>query len=553
MEIKIRTGANISNILQSTVTYEQAFTELIKNSIQNGATFVDIILQKERALILDDGIGFEHKPDEGGMSGFDKYFVFGNSYDMSGGAGPKMGHMGIGGKVSNDKLTDSENPHWTIETKNKSGRCFHVEYKREKTEFLDDYNPILSEIEPTHSNIKTAHGTIIAIHNLDPALRDQGWRFDSIKKEIRHFFGELVRNKKKFEIYINGESLEFDYALPGYAFTPIVREFEYEHFGVKKKSTIKFNLSLLQAKEDEDEYDSIYVVSEVKISELKLTNQKILNKVFEEIVHATGGKFRARRSVLNAFGKMRGFIDCKDLSIILDHTGMPAKDLSHHALREDHPITNPFYECVYKTIIDLLRGYLLLHQKDESKRQRKLASKVIGRLVADFGVSDDMLIDYGTDDNNDNLASRIKKARVGEDVQKELLQTEIDNSLKNEKRPGIRRRIENNIKEKFRDKKPAKKETQEAPNRRGVRYEIKSFGTGQERVMSSHNKFGDFCVNINSDNPKFISVEPNEKQFASYIAELVIREILKFRQPLVNTSEIDEAVSDFYTRTYPKL
>ena len=38
------------------------------------------------------------------MSGFEKYFVFGNSYDLTGGKGVKLGQMGIGGKLANDKL-----------------------------------------------------------------------------------------------------------------------------------------------------------------------------------------------------------------------------------------------------------------------------------------------------------------------------------------------------------------------------------------------------------------------------------------------------------------
>ena len=77
-EIQIKTGARISNILQSTVTYAQAFTELVKNSMQSGATFVEITLSDDNAIIKDNGIGFDHNKDENGMNGFEKYFVFGN-------------------------------------------------------------------------------------------------------------------------------------------------------------------------------------------------------------------------------------------------------------------------------------------------------------------------------------------------------------------------------------------------------------------------------------------------------------------------------------------
>ena len=53
-KIKIRTGANISNILQSTITYAQAFTELVKNSIQNGATMVNIQLNEKSVVVRDN-------------------------------------------------------------------------------------------------------------------------------------------------------------------------------------------------------------------------------------------------------------------------------------------------------------------------------------------------------------------------------------------------------------------------------------------------------------------------------------------------------------------
>ena len=84
--IQIKTGARISNILQSTVTYEQAFTELIENSMQSGATFVDITLNADSVVVIDNGID-SFEADENGMTGFEKYFVFGNSYDMSNGSG----------------------------------------------------------------------------------------------------------------------------------------------------------------------------------------------------------------------------------------------------------------------------------------------------------------------------------------------------------------------------------------------------------------------------------------------------------------------------------
>ena len=222
-KIKIRTGANISNILQSTITYAQAFTELAKNSIQNGATNINIQLTKESIVFQDNGVGFDDSIDTNGLSGFDKYFVFGNSYDFGGGAGPRLGHMGIGGKIANDKLSDSDNVHWTIETKNKKGNSYLVTYKPNNSEFLDDYSPT---IEKLSNSRLVKSGTIITIKNLDKPIAENGLNRESVEKELQDFFGHLIKNgKTEIDIILNGDSIKFDYTLSGYAFEKMTEQF----------------------------------------------------------------------------------------------------------------------------------------------------------------------------------------------------------------------------------------------------------------------------------------------------------------------------------------
>ena len=81
-----------------------------------------------------------------------------------------------------------------------------------KTEFLDDYAPTMVEL--TETNVTTKHGTIVTISNLDKPIIKNGWNKDAIKKELKDFFGHLVRNNKtNFNIILNGKSLEFDYTL----------------------------------------------------------------------------------------------------------------------------------------------------------------------------------------------------------------------------------------------------------------------------------------------------------------------------------------------------
>jgi hypothetical protein len=381
-KIKIRTGSRISAILQSTVTYAQAFTELAKNALQNGASFVDIKLSEGGAVITDDGLGFNHEKDDTGMTGFEKYFVFGNSYDMFDGVGLQLGHMGIGGKIANDKLSDNTDIHWTIETKNKHGKHFLVTYAPKEVEFLDDYEPTVEELKDV--SIKTKSGTVITIHNLDTPLVQHGWDLGEIKTSLRNFFGHLARTgETNFDIILNGHSLEFDYALPGYVFSEIVDTFEYE-MGGKKTSEVSLNLSLIQNQDEGDAcpLDSMIVVSDVKICNLALNREDLVVEIYKRISKDVGRQILPQKAVRSMFSNLRGFVVCKDLSDVLDHTGMPAKDLSHHGLRDDHPITIPFYDKVYSIVIDLIRGYLLLDVKQNTERLDSLAVDVV-ELIAD--------------------------------------------------------------------------------------------------------------------------------------------------------------------------
>lgn len=573
-KIQIKTGARISNILQSTVTYEQAFTELVKNSMQSGATFVDIFCNEDSVIVIDDGIGFDHEVDDNGMTGFEKYFVFGNSYDMSGGAGPALGHMGIGGKIANDKLSDTNNTMWTIETKNKKGKCLLVTYEPGKTEFLDDYSPTIQEVEK--SNIESKHGTIVTIKNLDTPIKNNGWNLLGIKKELQDFFGYLVRSgKKEFNIILNGNSLEFDYTLPGYIFPEITKEFTFEHNGENKIGNVKFNLSLMQNNEQIQNcpLDSVVIVSDVKVCNLTLDNESLIKEVYESISKEIGKKVNPQKSVRNLFAKLRGFVVSSELSDILDHTGMPAKDLSHHSLREDHPVTNPFYEVVYKTIIDILRGYLLLNVKQKTNRLGTLADNVVKLIASEIEIDENLLIDFGIKTEEiDTAESRMLKVKVAEDVIGNLIKAEIENKTKHIKRWRRKRRarqaLQKSLLEKYKQIPANLKESENGEfiededgvkrklySNRGIKYEIKPFGSGKEKIMSDLESVGQFCVYINSENYKFIALNDAEDNLglALHIAESMIRELTRYKNPLANKNEIDESLSDFYQKSYTKL
>ena len=186
-QIKIKTGANISSILQSTVNIPQAFTELVKNSIQNLATYIKIDIESDRILIEDNGKGFDDTEDSSGKNDFDKYFVFGNSYDTTGGSGIRLGHMGIGGKLSNDKLSRSGDPNWSIHTKNKNKKAFVVNYNPGQNEFLDDYSPEILELSYENSLLKPETGALIIINDVNEMVQ-KTQILQQITIELKTFF-----------------------------------------------------------------------------------------------------------------------------------------------------------------------------------------------------------------------------------------------------------------------------------------------------------------------------------------------------------------------------
>ena len=76
--------------------------------------------------------------------------------------------MGLGGKISNDKLSKVNSIHWQIHTKNKNGNSFIVDYNPiTDVEFLDDYSPSIRQIPSELSAIKTTSGTEVRILNVN--------------------------------------------------------------------------------------------------------------------------------------------------------------------------------------------------------------------------------------------------------------------------------------------------------------------------------------------------------------------------------------------------
>lgn len=568
-QIKIQTGVNLSRLLQSTVNIPQAFTELVKNSIQNFSTSCRIDFNDSCATIIDDGQGFDHEKDENGMSGFEKYFVFGNSYDLTGGKGVKLGQMGIGGKLANDKLSNEIDIHWTIETKNKHGKCFLVGYKPDGVEFLNEYSPELTEITPEECSITTNTGTKITIATLKDNIRKEGWPSGAIKSELCTFFGfllpQLEKEGKKFDLILNGESLDFSYKLPGSNIPIIKREFEYDYYGEKRTSNIEFRLSLIYNRGliKNHPLKNIEIISKVKICSLSLSDQDLIESTLEWLEKKNKEEIKDRDKIYNIFNKLIGFVSCDDLSEVLDNTGMPAKDLSHHGLRGDHPITNPFYERVYKVLLEWIVEYIKLNSEEKMNILDALANEV-SSMLAEYFEDEDFsdLWDTEEEEQDEEPEDLTEEEEKEEEERKELekfAEYAIDKEWTFEPEPqepepeepeSEEPEPENNIPPLWN-----KYKNQKFKQSKRLRYRIIDFGEEQEKLMSKVDDVSDFTILINNANPKFKRFYEENSPFllSLHISELLIREISVYKNPLAKPSDLDEAISDFYANKYSQI
>jgi hypothetical protein len=557
--IEIKTGANLSRLLQSTVNIPQAFTELVKNSIQNFSTFTKINLLDDSAVIVDDGQGFDHEKDENGMTSFEKYFVFGNSYDLTGGEGIRLGQMGIGGKLANDKLSHETNIHWTIETKNVHGKCFLVEYKPSGSQFLNEYSPSLTELSANDCSIKTDTGTKITIVSLKQNIQNDGWPQGAIKTELCTFFGfllpQLEKEGKKFNIYLNNESLDFSYKLPGSNIPIIKRTFGYDYYGELKTGNIEFRLSLVYNRDAIKNHPlkNIDVISKVKICPFHLSDQDMIQKMYDDLQKKSEEDLPKIDQIHGVFSRLIGFISCDELSEVMDNTGMPAKDLSHHGLRGDHPLTVPFYEKVYEVIIQWIIEYIKLNEEENMDILDALAQEV-SSLLADYFDEDDLVDLWEDSEGKEDDDDEEPEIDDEQEQLKKFAEYTIDRTWDFDPEP-------NRPKEDTDPSVPPLSKSwrgfsnKKIKKSKRIRYRIIDFGEDQIHLMSRMDDAGDFTILINSGNPKFkrFSEEKSPFLLAIHIAELLIREIVMVQNPLSRPSDIDKRVSDFYDSQYFSL
>ena len=493
--------------------------------------------------------------------------------------------MGIGGKLANDKLSDV-NPNWTIVTKNKHSKAFRMDYKPPKTEFLDDYNPVVTEVAYDDSYFAHGTGTKIIINTLNKRLinsleAELGWA----KKEIRSFFGVLIQNSKKsnkeIKISLNGEDLSFDYDLPGSSFLRKKIDFTYHNGIEEQESSIDFNLFKIIDRSQIKGLPvrGVEIIAGVKICELKLDDSDLVEEIYKKISEKEGKEISPEASVLHLFNKLIGFVVCDDLGSVLDETGMPAKDLSHHALRQDHFIVQPFLRAIYERLIHSIRGYLGVDEKGRRNAFNDMSQEVLKLIDEEVDVDVEQISPYETDtfamaksgddepeqededdddeeseDNNDE-DSDLRDNAAEKEIEPEELPEEDYGYIDPEKIPDdMPDYVDPKIlpKEVFLDldgnEDQEEVSVEEITKVKNIIYDIANFGEGYEHDMSSHHMYSKLIVMINSGSHKFKKIEESEDKYAmaAYIAECMVKEIALYKLPELELREVEYKISEFY-------
>lgn len=389
MEIEVKAGNQLRAKLATTVSFENLFTELVKNSLQNNATEVKIIYNNDRASILDNGDGFDHVKDDSGMNEFEKYFVFGNSYTKSD-KSLNLGQMGIGGKAANDRLSDINNTHWTISTKNKRNKSFLLTFKSKDEKFLADLKPQLNEIPAGQTEVPYNTGAKITIHNLNSQIKEAGWPHQEIKDNLQLFFNMLYFQtkdaNKPFRLWVNNQEIKFNNQLPGKPWFHQDVEFDYIINGETKKSKYTAKLNIVEPNE-KSLLSSVDLVSYTRVGRVNVHGGTTKDLDFDTLF-----KFTSTQDVMHFWNtRIRGYIICNDVSDVKDNNGLGAKDLSHHRLQWNHPITKPLIVSIHNVIVK--RVFQLLNtQSDPVIKQNNIIKHVNNIICSTFNIPDAFLI-----------------------------------------------------------------------------------------------------------------------------------------------------------------
>ena len=402
--IQIRTGNNLRSILQTTVSFDNLFTELVKNSLQNNATEVRITYDENSANILDNGTGFDHNKDESGLTEFDKYFVYGNSFTKAD-KHLNLGQMGVGGKAANDKLSDLRDTHWSMTTKNKHGKSFQLVFKSDNEEYLHEIKPTLSAISAQDTGIPYNTGTSITIHKLNPYLMKHGWPNEKIRENLQQFFNMLYfqtkEQNKTFQLYVNDQQIQFNDTLPGKQWLHRVVQFDYMMNGEKHQASYELKLNKADPRE-KSLLKCVDLISYTRIQSLGWQADRLNDvlKIKHRYKHVT-----AREVAIHMNRYLRGYVLCAALSDVKDETGLGAKDLSHHRLNMDHPITQPFLDSLYMIVGNKVAAQLN-KKNDPDVKITNILNKVCSIMFKHFNIPDEFIT---TQENTVMIKREVKK------------------------------------------------------------------------------------------------------------------------------------------------
>jgi len=298
-------------------------------------------------------------------------------------------------------------------------------------------------------------------------------------------------------------------------------------------------------------HKTIDLVSDVKVCSFNFSDLPEKSRCMQ--IAKTLGHDRFEYNLLEKyFNSLIGFVSCKNITEDKDFSNNNAKDLSHHSLRTDHPLTTPLYSCIGEALVKWIITFDLANNSFSANAVEALTAKM-SEFIVGLIEQDDLLDIIGDFGIEHDAYEHVTIEKLGE-----LNSEAVGSALKTQK--SLFGKNTGDTEGKFFPKREVWQEAvlQLTKVKKSIPFEIVDFEDKEKYLMSKLDPFFKFKVLINSKNPKYVCFfnESNPMMMSLYVSEILLREIVFFsnRHDVESIrQDLDLKISEFYKKSYSKI
>ena len=199
-------------------------------------------------------------------------------------------------------------------------------------------------------------------------------------------FFQTEKQNRAFKLFVNGKEIKFNKSLPGNKWLEGKRIFTCKINGKNIQVEYDYKLNHLSktASTEKSLLEYVDLVSYTRVREVRLNPAYINCSNYEHFDSVDACNYWNNQ--------IRGYITCDGLSDIKDENGMSAKDLTHHRLNPNHPVTKAFYNDLH----EFISKPLCLRINDftnPDKFAEKTLQHVSKLIYSGFNLPDEFIVD----------------------------------------------------------------------------------------------------------------------------------------------------------------